>query len=306
MFSRSSGECAPRVQVTTRALVRFGFLPLMLIGMNAAVIGLVQNDASKTWLLLLLLVAVALSFGAERVLPYAAAWNRTHGDSLRDTLHAFVNESANFSTLLLLPVFTGLLAIDGGWPSDWPFALQFLLSILVLDLGITLAHFASHRFNLLWRFHAVHHSVKRMYGFNGLMKHPVHQAIETVSGTLPLILLGLPADVATALVSAVALQLLLQHSNVDYWVGPLRYVLAVNEVHRFHHQKDPAQGDVNFGLFTTLWDHLLGTFHYETRPERFTSEQLGIGAEPNYPVAYLPQLIEPFRPSPELNPTAAS
>ncbi len=277
-----------------RTLLRYGYLPLMAVGLNAGAIALVAAGSAKIWLGVLLLSAIGLSFAAERVIPYGREWNRSHGDSLRDAIHATVNEAANFSTLLLLPVFTSLLAFDGAWPSHWPFAVQVVFSILVLDLGITLAHYASHRIDLLWRFHAVHHSVKRMYGFNGLMKHPLHQAIETVSGTAPLILLGLPTDVATVLVFAVAIQLLLQHSNADYWVGPLRHVLAVNEVHRFHHQKEAELGDVNFGLFTTLWDHCLGTFHHDVR-ERFRSDELGIGAEPGYPVAYLPQLIEPFR-----------
>lgn len=279
---------------SARIALRFGYLPLVLLGWNGLGMLVVERGASKAWLPMLLVLAIGLSFIAERILPYEADWNRAHGDSLRDTLHAAVNEAANFSTLLLLPIFTSLVAIEGVWPSQLPFIVQVLLSILVLDVGITLAHLASHRVQVLWRFHAVHHSVKRMYGFNGLMKHPLHQALETVSGTTPLILLGLPTDVATALVFAVAVQLLLQHSNVDYWVGPLRYVLAVNEVHRFHHQKDAELGDVNFGLFTTLWDQLLGTFHFEER-EPFVSDDLGIGAEPDYPVDYWPQLVEPFR-----------
>lgn len=44
----------------------------------------------------------------------------------------------------------------------------------------------------------------------------------------------------------------------------------------------------------TLWDQLLGTFHFEER-EPFVSDDLGIGAEPEYPVDYWPQLVEPFR-----------
>ena len=279
----------------SEAVVRYGYCPVMLIGVNGLAGWLVVTGAPRWWLLLLLGLAIAISFGAERLVPYVKDWNLSRGDGLRDTLHALVNEAANFGTLLLLPFLVSVLAIEGVWPRDWPFLLQVLFAILVLDTGITLVHYASHRLDLLWRFHAVHHSVKRMYGFNGLMKHPVHQAIEMLAGIAPLVLLGLPPSVALVLVFAVAVQLLLQHSNVDYRVGLLRYVLAVNEVHRFHHQKEPALGDVNFGLFTTLVDHLLRTFHYEARGERFSSEELGIGAEPQYPVEYAQQLLEPFR-----------
>ena len=283
------------MRAVSRKLLRYGFCPALLIGVNGAGIRLVGQGASTGWLLGLLVAAIGFSFGAERAVPYRDEWNGSQGDSLRDTLHALVNEAANFGTLLLLPVFTSVLALEGVWPGEWPFVLQVVLAIVVVDVGIALAHYASHRLELLWRFHAVHHSVKRMYGFNGLMKHPIHQAIETVAGTTPLIVMGLPPQVALALVFCVAIQLLLQHSNVDYRVGPLRYVLAVNEVHRFHHQKDPTLGDVNFGLFTTFVDHLLGTFYYEERASRFTSDELGVAARPNYPVGYVAQLIEPFR-----------
>lgn len=173
-----------------------------------------------------------------------------------------------------------------------PFALQVLAAVLIADLGITLTHYANHKISLLWRFHAVHRSTKRFYGFNGLMKHPLHQALEMSAGVAPLILIGLPVDVASAL----AVQLLLQHSNADYRIGALKYVLALNEGHRFHHLKWAGVGDVNFGLFTRAWDHLLGTFSYDPA-RRFTSEQLGMAAKPDYPTAYLAQLAEPFRAS---------
>ncbi|MBL4790093.1 MAG: sterol desaturase family protein [Kordiimonadaceae bacterium] len=162
------------------------------------------------------------------------------------------------------------------------------------DIGITLAHYASHRIDALWRLHAVHHSIKRMYGFNGLMKHPLHQLLETVAGTTPLLLMGIPQDVLSLLIVAVLLQLLLQHSNVAYFVGPLRHVLVVNVLHRFHHLKTGEEGDVNFGLFTTFTDHLLGTAFYD-EGKVIGSEDLGIAAQPNYPVSYLKQLAQPFR-----------
>lgn len=247
---------------TLRTALRFGCAPFLLVGVNGLAFVAISRGAPACILGGLLLGAVGLSFAAERLLPYNVDWNRSHGDRGRDLAHAIVNETANFGTLLLLPLLTGLAPAAGLWPVSWPVLVQVGFALLVLDAGITLAHYASHRVALLWRFHAVHHSVRRMYGFNGLMKHPIHQSIETLAGTLPLVALGLPGSVAMALVFAVAIQLLLQHSNVDYTLGPLRWLLATSEVHRFHHRKEPALGDVNFGLFTTLWDHVLGTYAF--------------------------------------------
>ena len=68
----------------------------------------------------------------------------------------------------------------------------------------------------------------------------------------------------------------------------------MNEVHRFHHQRDPKLGDVSFGLSTTLVDHALGTFHVEGCGP-FSSEELGIGTEPDYPIGCLAESVALFR-----------
>ncbi|PTL83395.1 sterol desaturase family protein [Vitiosangium sp. GDMCC 1.1324] len=275
-------------------VLRYGYAPLLLLGANGAAVHLIASNAPRGWLLALLLGAVGLSFLVEHIIPYEVEWNRSHGDALRDVLHAVVNEVANLVSLATLPLITALVTVADLWPRQWPFVLQLLFALLVFDFGVTLTHFASHKLPLLWRFHAVHHSVKRFYGFNGLMKHPVHQALEMTVGVLPLVLIGLPEDVATALAFCTAIQLLLQHSNADYRMGALRYVLALNEGHRFHHLKWAGIGDVNFGLFTHFWDCLLGTFTADPK-KRFTTEELGIGKQPDYPTAYFAQILEPFR-----------
>lgn len=246
------------------------------------------------WLALLFVVALVLSFAAEWWLPYEPCWNRPRQDRLRDVLHALVNESLNALGLLLVPGLVALLGHDGLWPDSWPLWAQLLLAIVLADCGITLAHYASHRVPLLWRLHAVHHSVQRLYGFNGLMKHPLHQVLEASAGLLPLLLLGLPLLVAQLLAFAIAIQLLLQHSNVDMRLGPLRWVFAWAPLHRLHHMKYGRAGDVNFGLFFNLWDRLLGTAFYSPQyPIR--DGDLGIGSRPDFPVDYWPQLLDPFQ-----------
>lgn len=281
--------------IRLQPLVQWLYLPMILVGINELAIAVLARRAGFEFLAPLLLSAIALSFAAERIAPYQRDWNRSRGDLGRDVVHAVVNEGLNVLSVSAIPLIA--LAVGGGalWPGHWPFAFQVIFAILVLDLGVTLTHYASHRLEWLWRFHAVHHSVKRLYGLNGLMKHPIHQSIEMLAGTAPLILLGLPLEVGMAIAFCTATQLLVQHSNVDIRLGPLHQVLAVSTVHRFHHQAFPTLGDVNFGLFTTIWDHFLGTFRYEDRPAPFSSAEMGIDSDPNYPASYLEQLRRPFQ-----------
>lgn len=269
--------------------------PLFLGGFIAGgVYWMSGGQACALGLLVLFAAALLVSFLAEWALPYEPAWNRSQGDRLRDALHALVNESLNALGLLALPGLVAVLGGDGLWPRDWPLWGQLLLAIVIADGGISLAHYASHRWAWLWRLHAVHHSVQRLYGFNGLLKHPLHQMLEASAGLLPLVLLGIPLPVAQLLALAIGVALLLQHSNVDMRMGPLRRVFAWAPVHRFHHMKYGRAGDVNFGLFFNLWDWLLGTGFYR---DDYAMRQgdLGIGSRPDYPLAYWPQLLEPFR-----------
>lgn len=274
--------------------MRYLYAPAFFFGFIGLALYLVGEGVSLICLPALLPLAILLAFLAERLRPYRAAWNESHGDGGRDLLHALVNETLNALGIASIPLVAQWLPHLGWWPSDWPLALQLLAALLIADLGITLVHYASHRSSLLWRLHAVHHSVARMYGFNGLMKHPLHQALEALGGTLPLLLLGIPVEVAALLAFAIAIQLLLQHSNVDMRIGALRHLFAWAPLHRLHHLKYGTAGDVNFALFFSFWDRLLGTALY--LPDyRLAEDDLGIGDRPDYPVGYLAQLAEPFR-----------
>lgn len=276
------------------ALVRYGFVPTMLVGIDGGAIALAFHGAPKASVAAVVLLAACIARLAEFVAPHSDDWNRDRGDGARDIVHAIVNEVLAIGSVAAVPVLVPASPFAAAWPHQWPFVAQVLFAMIVADLGITLAHRTSHHVGWMWRLHAVHHSVKRFYGWNGLVKHPLHQAIETVAGVTPLLVLGLPEGVATALAACVATQLLLQHSNVDYRVGPLSRWLALNEAHRLHHRKWPGIGDVNFGLFTLLWDRCLGTFE-PGDGVRLTSEDLGIGDRPDFPSGYLAQAIEPFR-----------
>ena len=230
-----------------------------MIGLNGAGIVFTAGGAQKYWLLAVLVVAITTTFLVELVIPYDTAWNRDRADSTRDRIHVAVNETLILASVATIPLLAAIVPAPPLWPHSWPFIAQVLAAILVADLGITVVHLASHKIGVLWRFHAVHHSITRFYGLNGQMKHPLHQTVEMAAGVAPLILIGLPVDVASVLALAVAIQLLLQHSNADYRIGPAKYVLALNEGHRFHHLKWAGVGDVNFGLFTLVWDHLMRT-----------------------------------------------
>ncbi len=286
-----------------RGVIRFGYVPAMLLGLNAAAIALVARGHSYAWVGMLFVIAVLLSLLAEQVLPYELAWNSAHDDVGKDAAHGIVYELNNVIALALLPVIALFIPWRSVWPNSWPIAGQLLLAVAIADFSLTMIHYLSHRVGWMWRLHAIHHGVHRLYGFNGLVRHPLHQALDLGIGTLPLVLAGLPVDVAVLLAFAISVQLLVQHSNVDFAVGRAQNFLAVGDMHRLHHVHWQGEGDVNFGLFFTLWDRLLGT--YKNEPARVPAAgDIGVRDCPHFPQNYVAQVLLPFRDEEAANATA--
>ncbi len=269
------------------------YAPCFFIGFLGLALAIVDLGLPKFTMLQLLVVAIAISFLAERLAPFEPSWNTDKGDQKRDWMHALINETSNVGAIASLPLIASLGLGYDLWPKEMPLSVQLFIAIIIADLGISLTHYASHKVELLWRLHAVHHSVERMYGFNGLMKHPLHQSIELIAGTTPLLLIGIPLNIAALLGFSVAIQLLLQHSNVDMRLGFLGPIWAIAPGHRQHHRASKTEGDVNFGLFTLIWDHILGTYRNNNNTPR--DGEIGIAGRSDYPVNYLDQFLEPFR-----------
>lgn len=290
----------------TRSLIRYGYFPLMFLGVGGAGVALIISGPEglpasirAAGILGLMALALLLSFGAERLLPYEPDWNSSRGDFGRDVAHFLVNESMSLGPLLVIPIFATVATppaasaspVSQLWPGEWALPVQVLFTLAVFDLGQNLFHWASHRWEPLWRLHAVHHSVERMYGLNGIMKHPIYQIASSVVSLTPLVVLGMPEVFSLVIVYCSFVQLLLQHSNVDYCTGPVRRIFSTAEVHRFHHLRGTA-GDVNFALFFAFWDHLLGNaYDAETRLE---SRDIGVDYE-GYPQSWAGQMLAPLR-----------
>ena len=74
--------------------------------------------------------------------------------------------------------------------------------------------------------------------------------------------------------------------------GVFNHIFATAEVHRFHHLKGKS-GDVNFGLFFSLWDQLMGTFYF-SKLHNLSSDEIGL-TDSDIPNSYWDQIKRPFK-----------
>jgi len=73
---------------------------------------------------------------------------------------------------------------------DWPFWLEFVAAIVLLDMLIYAQHVASHKIPVLWRLHKVHHADRDIDVTTGARFHPAEIVFSMLFKLLCVSLLG--------------------------------------------------------------------------------------------------------------------
>jgi sterol desaturase/sphingolipid hydroxylase (fatty acid hydroxylase superfamily) len=140
----------------------------------------------------------------------------------------------------------------------------WIAAVLLHDLCYYLFHRASHRVNVLWAAHAVHHQSED-YSFAVSLRQGTFATWVSYVFYLPMALVGVPAEVFVVVHGAYQVYQFLVHTRFIPALGPLERVLATPVLHRVHHGRDADFLDKNYGGFFIFWDKLFGTFAPYTR-----------------------------------------
>jgi sterol desaturase/sphingolipid hydroxylase (fatty acid hydroxylase superfamily) len=144
-----------------------------------------------------------------------------------------------------------------------PFALQCLLTIVLLDLLQYWTHRIFHSYFALWRVHEVHHSDPDYDVSTSARFHPLEVLLPQFIRILAVVVLGSPAlavliDQAIGMIFNFA-----EHANAAFppKVETLvRKVFITPDLHRIHHSQERAEQSSNFGQTFSFWDRAFGTF----------------------------------------------
>jgi sterol desaturase/sphingolipid hydroxylase (fatty acid hydroxylase superfamily) len=165
------------------------------------------------------------------------------------------------ATNLLVHQLFGWAANDGirGWVQGLNFWVALFLIVLVADLVQYWTHRAYHEVPLLWRLHAVHHSVKSMDWMAGSRQHILELLITRTLVLAPIYVLGFSKEVIDAYIVVVGFQAVFNHANVSVRLGPLRYLIVTPNFHHWHHSQDDEAIDKNYAAHFAFLDYLFGT-----------------------------------------------
>ncbi|MBK6978339.1 MAG: sterol desaturase family protein [Cytophagaceae bacterium] len=142
---------------------------------------------------------------------------------------------------------------------------QLMISFIVLDFFYWLYHFLMHKYSVVWRFHAVHHSDKVLNVSTSLREHPVETTIRLSHYMLITWLLGPMVWLISLHQFVQILSKIIIHSN---WRLPdnidkyLSYLILTPNMHHVHHHEKQPYTDSNFGDLFSIWDRAFGTFQF--------------------------------------------
>jgi sterol desaturase/sphingolipid hydroxylase (fatty acid hydroxylase superfamily) len=174
----------------------------------------------------------------------------------------------------------------------WEQFLVFELSATFLGYWV---HRLEHAWAPLWRMHSIHESTRELDWLSAFRLHPLEPVMFQVLTIIPLWLFQMKLPVAFAYTMYSYVTAHVQHANVVFPIGPLKYIFPTPEFHRWHHARlrnpDGTESPMlkNFGQYP-FWDLLFGTFYLpEGRPLDYGSSD-----GDKVPTDYWAQMLYPF------------
>lgn len=160
------------------------------------------------------------------------------------------------ATLLIDPILhPGIKEFVG----NQPLFLQVIEVIIIADIGYYLIHRMFHENPVLWRLHAIHHSIEEM---DWLAAHRVHPFDQILTRGLSLIIpytFGFSTTAIAIFFLIFGWHSYLKHSNVNLRFGPLKWLLVSPTFHHWHHANEEHAFDKNYAGQLPVLDLIFGT-----------------------------------------------
>jgi sterol desaturase/sphingolipid hydroxylase (fatty acid hydroxylase superfamily) len=187
----------------------------------------------------------------------------------------------------------GLIAFydDGHGPlAQLPLWLQAGIFLVGSDLMMYWIHRAFHR-PPMWKYHAVHHSSEQLDWISAARFHPVNIMLGSVATDVVLLLAGISPNIFVFLGPFTIAHSAFVHANLNWTLGPFRYVIAGPVFHRWHHTAADRGGEKNFASTFPVLDLMFGTYYM---PAATLPESYGV-SDKTFPAGFGAQMIYPFR-----------
>ncbi len=268
---------------------------LLAIICHQCLLSLEQPLLISTYLPVLIGLALVTLF--EWTLPNRPGWRPESTDIRNDLVFMSLVQVALPRLLAFLavialiePLRSAGLTTTAWWPHQWNTVAQVALMLVAAEFMRYWLHRFAHTNPLLWRLHAVHHSVDKLYWLNVGRFHPLEKALQFFLDALPFMLLGVASEVIALYFVFYSINGFFQHSNIKLRHGPLNYLISTAELHRWHHSRLSSEANNNYGNNLIIWDLVFGSWYL---PKDCSVSDLGLKNH-HYPMNFGAQMRTPF------------
>ncbi|EAQ42456.3 sterol desaturase [Polaribacter sp. MED152] len=256
-----------------------------------------------------LIIISLVVWGLESLFPWRKNQSLFRKDFWLDTFYMFFNFFLlNLIVLIALSntaaeLFNDVLGVVGLTLSNFqlldlnslPFALRIFIFFIVVDFTQWWTHRLLHRVEFLWNFHKVHHSVKEMGFAAHLRYHWMEPVVYNSLRYIPLAIIGGFSAQDVAIVHFFNITIgHLNHANINWDYGWLKYIFNNPKMHIWHHSKELPEErkyGVNFGLTLSIWDYLFKTNYI---PYSGRDIELGFEGDDRFPKSFVQQELYPL------------
>jgi sterol desaturase/sphingolipid hydroxylase (fatty acid hydroxylase superfamily) len=170
-----------------------------------------------------------------------------------------------------------------------PMPVQMILFLVGEDIILYWTHRWFHGMRM-WKYHAVHHSSEELEWISAARFHPVDLFLHGVLADVVMLLAGISPNVLVVLGPLTIAHSAFVHANLDWTLGPFKYLIATPVFHRWHHTAADRGGEKNFAATFPMLDLLFGTFYM---PAGELPDRYGID-DRTFPTSFPRQLAHPF------------
>jgi sterol desaturase/sphingolipid hydroxylase (fatty acid hydroxylase superfamily) len=180
---------------------------------------------------------------------------------------------------------------DGFGPlAVMPLWAQAIFFVVVSDFLTYWIHRGFHGASM-WKYHAVHHSSKELDWISAARFHPLNIVLGTVIVDVGLLLAGISPNAMLIVGPFTTASSAFVHANLNWTLGPFKYVIAGPVFHRWHHTTAGRGGSKNFAGTFPIWDLLFGTYYM---PKNVLPDAYGID-DTSFPESFGAQMLYPFQ-----------
>ena len=221
-----------------------------------------NNNSGLLVLFALAMLAFVILLVIEKLKPYRNFPSKIHKESFVTNTTAFLVNNLILTTLKASSLFLvaqqfsshGLLSKLEDSPVKW------LLAFALFDLAIYAWHFASHKYEWLWRFHKIHHSDKSFNVSTGFRFHVFDLLLEIVYKCVFVIVIGVDAYIVLSIEIVELFFIFFHHANIRVPSEKIiSQVFITPSLHRTHHSTLRKEHDSNYGIVLSVWDRMFNT-----------------------------------------------